>query len=905
VLMQMLEVIVNIVRSGVGAVVSDWHLWRMVQTCARMCQEEGRSELLHQTAANSLTHVTLTVFSRVPELVTDEALAQAAAYLQSEHVLLAEHIGEYIDNENDIGFDKYRDGDGHDSHDGTAAAAAAAGLSTTKKRTGALFSSSDSMRSALFLDSVSTSLASDGVPVGMGEQALDKAKATRSRSSSAALSAGRRDDGINNNDNDDDIENEVDDCGPPYGVPSLVKILDFLSKLTNPAKHNTTTRCMALQLLNVVLETGGEGLSRECDSNNGTSTSPILDILKGDLCKFLLQNSQDTDLMVLSLTLRVVFNLFAAMKTHLKVQLEVFLTSVHLRIAESPSASSEQKELALESLVDFCREPALVLDLYSNYDCDVRCTNLFETLCKCLCKCATPTPLGGSSTLTLTALHLLAHEGVLAVVEAIARRCFASTSSVITGDGSAGSCDQVACGSSEAVIGSTKNRVEIDDNDDDESENTCSSTNDDKANLAWLESAHVKTASILRERKAMKKLLMQSAKQFNRKPLGKYWQEHAQDLGVLPKPASALDVATFLRNTPGLDKVAVGEYLSESPESRPFCALVLTEYIRTFQFRSMRIDHALRALLECFRLPGEAQKVDRIMEAFGQRLYEQNKDLPPTEDKPMAQPKTPLPVSAAAAAGQQARSDHDDEEEEEDSNYTAAVAAATGTNASGSASVNMRAVVPLVSTPPPALVKRSSSQFSGRSGKGSPWSAAGESSGGSGGETGDHNNADETTATITYNGVDDSGSSAVYGVYRSPSAAFILAFSIIMLHTDLHNASIPVEKKMTKEQFVRNNRGINDEEDFPRSLLEGVYDAIKKDQIRMLYDPHAHPAGISLLAESANGNACGPAVSLASDTGATWYVVELASLPAQMGCTRYTHSQSKRLRIRIDMFVVW
>ena len=51
-------------------------------------------------------------------------------------------------------------------------------------------------------------------------------------------------------------------------------------------------------------------------------------VMQGDLCKHLLQNSQADDQLILSLTLRVVFNLFNSIKNYLKVQLEVFLTSV-------------------------------------------------------------------------------------------------------------------------------------------------------------------------------------------------------------------------------------------------------------------------------------------------------------------------------------------------------------------------------------------------------------------------------------------------------------------------------------------------------------------------------------------------------------------------------------------------
>ena len=35
--------------------------------------------------------------------------------------------------------------------------------------------------------------------------------------------------------------------------------------------------------------------------------------------------------------------------------------SIHLRIAESESSSFEQKELVLESLVEFCKEPSLIV----------------------------------------------------------------------------------------------------------------------------------------------------------------------------------------------------------------------------------------------------------------------------------------------------------------------------------------------------------------------------------------------------------------------------------------------------------------------------------------------------------------------------------------------------------------
>ncbi|CAM9639031.1 unnamed protein product, partial [Discosporangium mesarthrocarpum] len=65
-------------------------------------------------------------------------------------------------------------------------------------------------------------------------------------------------------------------------------------------------------------------------------------------------------------------------------------TSVHLRLLDGAGYGPEQQELALESLLEFAREPALMLDLYINYDCDVQCTNLFETVCHALARHALP-----------------------------------------------------------------------------------------------------------------------------------------------------------------------------------------------------------------------------------------------------------------------------------------------------------------------------------------------------------------------------------------------------------------------------------------------------------------------------------------------------------------------------------
>lgn len=69
------------------------------------------------------------------------------------------------------------------------------------------------------------------------------------------------------------------------------------------------------------------------------------------------------------------------------------------------------------------------------------------------------------------------------------------------------------------------------------------------------------------------------------------------------------------------------------------------------------------------------------------------------------------------------------------------------------------------------------------------------------------------------------------GIFASADAAYVLAYSIIMLTTDLHSTKI--KKKMTLEEFINNNRGINDGNSLPPDYLTSVYAAIEKEEIKM------------------------------------------------------------------------
>jgi brefeldin A-inhibited guanine nucleotide-exchange protein len=81
------------------------------------------------------------------------------------------------------------------------------------------------------------------------------------------------------------------------------------------------------------------------------------------------------------------------------------------------------------------------------------------------------------------------------------------------------------------------------------------------------------------------------------------------------------DIATFLKDASGLDKTLIGDYLGEREE---LPLKVMHAYVDSFNFQEMEFDEAIRVFLQGFRLPGEAQKIDRIMEKFAERYWKCN-----------------------------------------------------------------------------------------------------------------------------------------------------------------------------------------------------------------------------------------------------------------------------------------
>lgn len=88
---------------------------------------------------------------------------------------------------------------------------------------------------------------------------------------------------------------------------------------------------------------------------------------------------------------------------------------------------------------------------------------------------------------------------------------------------------------------------------------------------------------------------------------------------------SPASIAHFLITRKGLSKQMIGEYLGNLQD--PFNGATLELFAQEMDLSGMQVDVALRKFQTYFRMPGEAQKVERIIEVFSQRYCQCNRDM--------------------------------------------------------------------------------------------------------------------------------------------------------------------------------------------------------------------------------------------------------------------------------------
>ena len=69
------------------------------------------------------------------------------------------------------------------------------------------------------------------------------------------------------------------------------------------------------------------------------------------------------------------------------------------------------------------------------------------------------------------------------------------------------------------------------------------------------------------------------------------------------------------------------------------------------------------------------------------------------------------------------------------------------------------------------------------------------------------------------------------GTFTDSDTVYILSFAIIMLNTALHNKNVKV--KITEDQFLAQNKGIDAGKDLPKEMLLAIYTSIKEEPFKI------------------------------------------------------------------------
>lgn len=442
--------------------------------------------------------------------------------------------------------------------------------------------------------------------------------------------------------------------------------------------HELRSKVLSLHLLLSILQNAGPVFR---------SNEMFIMAIKQYLCVALSQNGVSPVKEVFELSLSIFVALLSNFKVHLKKQIEVFFKEIFLNILEATTSSFEHKWMVIQALTRICGDAQSVVDIYVNYDCDLSAANLLERLVNHLSKIAQGRQAieVGIRPIEEKAMRIRGLECLVSVLKCMvewSKDLYVNPNLQTTlGEPPAKPANTTTYESNNlSENGSTPLRSNL--GGSSQSLNSMgSSINREVLDLP----------EELEERKQRKEVMETGIDLFNRKPKKgvQFLQEH-QLIG-----ATVEDIAKWLLSDERLDKTAIGDYLGENDD---YCKQVMYAYIDAMNFCQMNIVPALRNFLEGFRLPGEAQKIDRLMEKFASRYCECNPRLFPEP-------------------------------------------------------------------------------------------------------------------------------------FASADSVYVLAYSIIMLTTDLHSPQ--VKARMTKEQYIKNNRGISENRDLPESLLSAIYDEIAGQEIKM------------------------------------------------------------------------
>ncbi|KAL7074646.1 hypothetical protein ACQ4LE_005574 [Meloidogyne hapla] len=350
----------------------------------------------------------------------------------------------------------------------------------------------------------------------------------------------------------------------------------------DPRSHELRSKILSLEMILLVMEhINGQPLP---DHHS------FVYAIRHFLCVALTQNAVSPTITVFEKALSIIVQLINKWKSHLKKQLEVFFKEILLSILESPSSSFEHKWAVLNALSKIFDDSQSVVDIYVNYDCHMTSANIFEELISHLAKIASSYSSDPSSP---THGQQIAKDREKRMRE-LALKCLVKALKCLVAW-----YEDMEIGKEVSIQYPTEEQQQP---------------------LQLSSEGSAADVNQIVQVKQQKSLIESGIDLFAKKPAQGLAFLHSKGfIGTEPE-----DIASFFHAEERLDKSVIGDYLGDGDSHNQ---KVMYAYVDTFDFSGVNIVQALRTLLNKFRLPGEAQKIDRIMEKFASRYCECNPQL--------------------------------------------------------------------------------------------------------------------------------------------------------------------------------------------------------------------------------------------------------------------------------------
>ncbi|KAI9807403.1 MAG: guanine nucleotide exchange protein for ADP-robosylation factor [Piccolia ochrophora] len=494
-------------------------------------------------------------------------------------------------------------------------------------------------------------------------------------------------------------------------------------QLSDLKSHGMRSKLLSLHLVHTILNNNMIVFTSPLATIRSSSTnepSSFIQAIKQYLCLSLSRNGASSVNRVFEVSCEIFWLMIKNMRVMLKKEIEVFLKEIYLAILDKRNAPVAQKEYLMSVFERLCADPRALVEIYLNYDCDrAALDNVFQRIIEHLSKIS-----GSSVAVTATQQqqyeehHVKAsstgsdwqNRGTLppslsaatitAFVDAdtpypveysVKRQsldCLVETLRSLVNWSQQGIADATARFQEPDSRNSFEDSRESLEVPGGTTTSTPKISNVDTPTRTSTPGAPAEDdPSQLEMAKQRKTALMNGIKQFNFKATRGI--KYLLSEGFI-KSDSPQHIAEFLLNHHGLDKAVIGEYLGEGEAEN---VAIMHAFVDAMDFVRTRFVDALRRFLQSFRLPGEAQKIDRFMLKFAERYMAGNPNA-----------------------------------------------------------------------------------------------------------------------------------------FANADTAYVLAYSVIMLNTDQHSTKLK-GRRMTREDFIKNNRGINDNADLPEEYLSGIFDEIAHNEI--------------------------------------------------------------------------